>query len=324
MGQRLQGEDMDGEARSRVCPFCSVQIDAQATLCAHCGRFSTPLNGQKPTVRKKLLIERANLNIEQWESSNASAINILSRQLQLKLPIPRVLTVVIGTAPLVVSLLILLKLWKDYGLGSVQNVLSLWILGLMILTWPLLCRNKKETPLASNSQTRSNSSLYFLGYENNLVLLQFCAVAVAMASGFLSEIDQAWNACIIALVLTPLLFRTKMGAISVVLGSIAAIYLAYLLAAWGTAFELTSMLNALDRPYFLSLLEPIIWIMMVIATIPQLQIPRLNKFGLGQLKGDIEVTVLGTRVTVAVASAVLIWCVWDGFWLTLRWLSIGL
>lgn len=261
------------------------------------------------------LIERANTAISHWESLNADRTKRLTTRLQIVLPMPRLLRRTIGGVLLALSIPIVPEWMRHGGFASARDILSLWIVGFAVLTWPYLYHAKREEEAVATTDSSSDSSLRLLGYENNIAVIQIMAVAIATVSGLRGEIDQAWYACIAGAVLTPILLSSKMRMLSVSLGIIAALYFVYLFAVWDIGYRIEADQYARSIPQFVIPIAPIIWVMIVIVAVPQLQIPRLNRFGVGQLRGDLAVSIFGTSVTVAFASAVLICCAWRVIWL---------
>lgn len=306
---------MNAEVTSTTCPFCGTLMGTETVLCSQCGRFNNAHGEAKAVVRKTPLIERANIVIANWESLHADRLKRLKARLQIARPMPRLPRMLIGGALLALSIPILPEWMRQGGFASARDILSLWMVGLVLLTWPFLYHEKREEKTVTITESSSDSSLRFLGYENNLAVIQTVAVAIAIVSGLRGEIDQAWYACIVGAVLTPILRSSKVRAISVALGVIAALYFLYLFAVSDIGYRIQADQYARSIPQFVIPIAPIVWIMIVIAAIPQLQIPRLNRFGIGRLRGDVTVGVFGTRVTVAFASAVLICCAWRVTWL---------
>jgi hypothetical protein len=195
------------------------------------------------------------------------------------------------------------------GLASFHGAASLLVLAAASLTWPRLLRTNDEEVRTAKS-TAGGATLVFLGYGTNLLVVQSMALIVMFISALTGEIDQAWWAAVVAVGVAVILDGTERRLLSIMLGTAGALYIVYLWFVRDLMYEIESSQLARATPQLIVPVGAILWTMAVLAAFPQLQVMRLGRLGLGRLRGDTHVNLMGSRVPIFFTSALLLCCAW--------------
>lgn len=292
---------MDGKVRT--CPFCAESIQATLTLCQKCHRFSRPAGTVERS--KRSLIDVANASIAQLEAKFG-----LPRSITTRFPgISSVQAKFAGVLFLALSLPSFVTHIRYGGSHSFRSMLAFIALGLAVLAGARLLRRDGH-PKREGVQPVGGTSIVFLGYRTNVLVMQVVASIVMTLSAGRAEIERAWWAAVVIVGLAVALRRTQHRWISLSLGAVAVVYLAYLSVVWDFGYEFDSFWHAVTRPSFAIPVGPVLWIIAALAILPQVQDAQLRGFGIGRMRGDFTVPLFGSEVPIAIVSAFLLWAAW--------------
>jgi hypothetical protein len=261
----------------------------------------------------------ANEGIGAWEAGHAETIRAVLARIDDLPGLPRTPRWIVGGVLILLSLPLAGASIRYGGTGGFGNAAALIVIGLALLTWSrLLGRDELD------HESFTSTSVVLLGRPTDLLVAQVLAAAVMVINIAVAQIGNAWWAAIVVLLLTPLLYGTPRRWLAVGLGGIASFYLLYLWAVTDISYIIDrnqAVREIFSFTYFMP--TSIAWTVLVLALVPQLQLIRFGRFGLGRLKGDIRIHFAGLRVSLALTSAVLLCCAWETAWLLIyapRWI----
>jgi hypothetical protein len=182
------------------------------------------------------------------------------------------------------------------------------------------------------NDAQNDTSVHLLGYDINVAVLQCVALAGMFAWAIQSEIDKAWYAAAVAVLLTPLLFRTSRWPLSLAICAGGLGYLAYYWLVY-TNFADRFMATSDALSLYVTLYEvrflllPYFVVLLAIALFPQFQLLNIGGVGPGRFKGDVSLHLLGGDVPIAFGTSLILVSLWRAIDMALyapSWLPLAL
>lgn len=292
--------------KGRSCPFCSATMLEAVSLCGACGRFSRPIVAAKPMQPAVPIIARINTAIARGEAQPEVQRALRRIDRPLNVSIPRTLRWIAAVILLALGVMRGLLQWLYNGSWLTSEVIGLIVIGAVLLLGPQLLRPGAKPAVEPSDGPQNDVSIHVLGYDVNLALLQTLAFGALVVFAFRYDIDTAQRSAIVACLMVPLLWSSKLQKFALGVGLLSLWYLVYIWTSYDYLALFEASINSRSMPYVPSEIVYFIWTVMTIAVIPQLQIPRIGKVGIGRMKGDFSVKLFGGRVPVAFTSALIL------------------
>lgn len=290
----------------RECPFCSRTMNENATLCTACGRFSVGQTPPSAEPEESLpLIDRLNSAVAQWDHTKRDE----PVRFTIRAAFPRPLRIGLAAALLACST-VFVAIWLklDAGFIIARAAMAFIVVGVVLL---LGSRTLKEAePPVTVDRPSGSPWLLLLGYANNLAVAQLCAMGAMIVFAVRREIDAAWWAAVIAVLLVVPLYRSKASRASIAMAAVGLVYLLYALIADDIGRTIAARAYARGLPELIVPVADILWTALAIALVPQLQLLRIVSIGIGRFRGDTNIRLFGSTVPIALVSATLLVCAW--------------
>jgi len=296
----------DGAGTARACPFCSASIPQEVSLCAACGRFSRPIIAAKPVEPKQPIIERANTAIAKWEADPQIQQRLKWIQTPINFSVPRWLRLGLGAILLLLSGA-MSSLWLRYGgWGPARDAFALLATGASLLLGSRVLRANGRRVVEPTERPPNDASIRVLGYDLNIGLAQGLALAGMILFGLRSEVDTAWNCALAVVLLTPFLWRTRYQRFAILAGGAGFLYAAYIWSVGDLAYRINATIDARETAGLFSPVAPFLWVILLVALVPHLQLPRIDKVGVGGFRGDTSFTLFGSDVPIVAGSSLIL------------------
>lgn len=290
-------EGVDPQTRS--CPFCAASMPVAAISCSGCGKFSA-----SSATTEAGLIDRLNAAVV----ARGLAAKPRWRGFEVERPHRYCLSAAAIIAVLGGPLLL-------FGLVHNPGVPLLWKAVTMALVLAvLLGRVKLGRHSVAESASRHTDNapvITLLGYDLNIALIQLLALATMIISALRGLADAANYACLITLVLMPLLYKSAARIPAVSAAIIALLYGMYHLLVWDAEHQMLANQTSRSEPWFMAQLWSVAGVLAILTAFPQMQLLGVNGDYLGRLEGDCHVNFYGSSVVFAPMSAILLVAVWE-------------
>jgi hypothetical protein len=290
----------------RTCPFCHMDTNAAVSLCSHCSRFSKIKNN---AVRSSLP-SKLSAWIESVESRSGWIQTSLDRLHHLNIVMPKAIRIAA-----LACIVFLIVMPFTLGLGTFGTIywlirgIYLAILGCAISVYLGARDHEARTHLEESTDIVPDYCVKALGHCSNLLVAQSISLVIALTYLAQDKYDTAWIWAWIAVAFVIPLVTTSRRLWAIAIASISGCAIYYICGLYNVnAFTYTVnqeiALNQPASPIIDSFID-VIQIILVIAVFPQLEVIRIGRSGIGRLRGDFHMKLLGSKVSIAFGSAII-------------------